>query len=122
MARDVRKLKVFHDADELVAPVYRMTRTLPPEERFALQAQLRRAAVSTVTNLVEGCSRRSTREYLRFVEISLGSASEARYLLDLMQRLYPTSEPAVRDGSLRYSRVIRSLQNLLTSLEHDQET
>jgi four helix bundle protein len=118
MARDVRKLKVFHEADELVVPVYRVTRSLPPEERFALQVQIRKAAVSTVTNLVEGCARRTTRDYLRFVEISLGSASETRYLLELIERLYPTADRTLRDCISRYGRVIRALQNLLTSLEH----
>jgi four helix bundle protein len=53
------------------------------------------------TNLVEGCTRRSTKDYLHFVEISLGSASEVRYLLRLAHRLGLMTSP---DDALLESR------------------
>lgn len=114
MARDHRKLKVFVLADELVLDVYRVTKAFPSEERFGLQSQVRRAAVSVPTNVVEGCARATQKDYLHFLTMALGSASEVRYLLGLARRLAIIDEKPLES---RYDELVRGLQGLLTSLE-----
>jgi four helix bundle protein len=87
MSRDFRKLRSFQLADDLLIQVYRLSAVFPPVERYALQGQLRRAALSAATNIVEGSARRTTREYLSFINIAAASATEARYLADVSRRL-----------------------------------
>jgi four helix bundle protein len=104
MARDPRKLRVFAVADALVIDVYRVTAAFPSEHRYELCSQLRRAAISTAANIVEGCARRTSREYVHSLNIATGSAAEAEYLLDVAFRLglVPTETHALM-GS-RYHR------------------
>ena len=116
MSRDHRKLRVFELADELAVELYRRTQGFPAEERYGLRAQMRRAAVSVPTNIVEGCARRSSRDYLHFLTISLASASEVRYLLSLSHRL--GFLPAAEHENLepRYGELVRGLQKLVDAL------
>ncbi len=85
--RDHKKLRAFELADECAVLIYGITKAFPKEELYGLASQMRRAAVSVASNLVEGSSRNSRVEYLRFLEIAYGSLRELGYQADLAQRL-----------------------------------
>ena len=85
--RDHTKLRAFELADALALLTYRQTKTFPSEERFGLTAQMRRAAVSIASNIVEGCARSTETEYLRFLEIAYNSSRELEYQSSLSVRL-----------------------------------
>jgi four helix bundle protein len=81
------KLEVWKLADELAFRVYKTTKNFPKEEIYGITSQIRRAALSIPTNIVEGYSRKGDKELARFVNISLGSMAEAKYLLYFSNRL-----------------------------------
>lgn len=70
------KLDVWQKAIQFADSVYNLTRGFPDEERFGLTSQMRRAAVSISSNIVEGSSRHSRDDYVRFLEIATGSVFE----------------------------------------------
>ena len=85
--RDHTKLRAFELADEVALLIYQVTAYFPKEELYGLTAQMRRAAVSVPSNIVEGCARNSQADYLRFLYIAFGSLRELHYQLGLSKRL-----------------------------------
>ncbi len=85
--RDHTKLRAFELADENTILVYQLTRKFPREELYGLTSQIRRAAVSVPSNIVEGCARDSQADYVRFLNMAFGSLKELHYQLNLSHRL-----------------------------------
>lgn len=77
LSNDVVLLK----ADEFAKKAYIATRDFPKEELFGITSQLRRAALSVPLNIIEGFARISRQDHRRFLEISLGSVKESKYLI-----------------------------------------
>jgi four helix bundle protein len=85
--RDYTKLRAFELADKLAIEIYRVTQSFPREEQFGLTSQMRRAAVSVASNIVEGRARHTEVEYIRFLDIAFGSVRELDYQISLATRL-----------------------------------
>ena len=117
MGRDHRKLVVFNLADQLVTDVYRVSGVFPQSERFGLQMQLRKAALSAACNIVEGSARHTTREYLNFLNIATGSAAEAAYLTDVSMRLGFLKRVDGEQVAASYAELIAKLNALMNSLD-----
>ena len=116
MSRDHRKLRVFHDAHALTIAIYKQTMNFPRDEWYGIRQQLRRAAVSVPTNIVEGSARGTTKDYCNFLIIALGSASELTYLVSLAFEL-ELMTPRSAQLSQQCDSVVRELQRLVTSVE-----
>ena len=114
--RDHTKLRAFELADETALLIYRVTQKFPREELYGLTSQMRRAAVSVPSNIVEGCARESQPEYLRFLEMAFGSLRELHYQLGLARRLGYTEEPGVSECDAKIVEAEKVLSALLRSM------
>ena len=77
------KTDVFAASKSFTLECYKITRSFPPDERFAMTQQIRRAALSVHLNIAEGCSRKSESERKRYFEIARGSVIEIDTALDI---------------------------------------
>ncbi len=110
--RDHTKLKAFQLADKLVLKVYKATKDFPSEEKFGLASQMRNAALSIPSNIVEGCARDSQSDYLRFLYIAFGSLRELHYQLGLSNRLgflNKKDSPIVEEKIVEAEKVLNGL-------------
>ena len=120
--RDHRNLRAFQLADELVIDLYRSTRTFPRDEMFGLTSQLRRAAVSIASNIVEGCARSSQADFVRFLDTAFASAREVEYQLSVAARLEylpPDAAQPLNDKIVETSKVIYGLRRSLRTSSTD---
>ncbi len=115
MARDHRRLRVFHEAHQLTIAIYKETKDFPRDEWFGLRAQIRRAATSIASNIVEGSARRGSAEYVNFLNIARGSAAEVAYLIELASELDFLSVPGRDRLTYACRQLIPQLQSLTNS-------
>ena len=118
--KDFRDLLVWQKAHQLVLVVYRATAGFPPEERFGLTSQLRRAAVSVPANIAEGCGRQGDNEFARFLGYAAGSASEVEYHLLLSRDLGLVDPQTHRELESRTTEVKRMLAALIGKVRADR--
>jgi four helix bundle protein len=117
--RDYHKLRTFELADQLALAIYKCTKSFPKEEMFGLTSQIRRAAVSAPSNIVEGCAKSSQADYSRFLEIAYGSVCEVEYQLSLAERLGYLDSLSSKETTSLANETGRVLNGLLRSLKSD---
>jgi four helix bundle protein len=114
--RDHNKLKAFELADDVVVLIYQATVRFPKEEVYGLTSQMRRAAVSVPSNIVEGSARKSQSEYLRFLEIAFSSLRELKYQYGLAFRLGYFKPQNSTECKLKIEETERVMAALIRSL------
>lgn len=85
-----RDLEIWKKGLEITFMVYDLTRTFPKEEIFCLTSQMRRAAISIPSNIAEGRSRRTRKDFCQFLSIALSSTSELETQLLIANKYYPS--------------------------------
>ena len=121
-----RKLLVWQKAMEFADAVYSVVKKLPPEERFALADQLRRAAISIPSNIAEGNGRAGNKDYAHFLAIARGSLYEVITQLDLAKRQgYISDTESLEVLADEISRMLTSMlkkYGALTSVKIGEES
>jgi four helix bundle protein len=118
--RDFRELVAWQKSRQLVCCVYELTESYPSHERFGLTVQTRRAAISISANLAEGCGRRGSREFARFVDIALGSLYEVESHLYLAIDLGFTDAKAATEALMMVGNLRRLSVRLSEQLHHQR--
>jgi len=119
MGKDYRRIKAWERCDAFALEVYKATRSFPRNELYGLTSQVRRAALSAPTNIVESCGRRTQRDYLLFLNRAETSLEEAGYLLDFAHRFgyLEEDEAAALAGQKR--EAARILTGLIARITRD---
>ena len=111
-----RDLRVWQQAMQLSADVYRVTTEFPKHELYGLTNQLRRASVSVPSNIAEGKGHRSDKEFVHFLYHARGSLLEVETQLQLASRLQYLSELQVAELLERSTAVASSLNALINAI------
>jgi four helix bundle protein len=120
---DHRDLVVWQKGMTLAANVYQLTSRFPQSEVFGLAAQMRRAAVSIVSNIAEGAGRRTTKDFIAFMHIARGSLAELETQILLAQRIglaVSTSDwiDRINEMGKLINGMVRSLQRKVNEGSH----
>ncbi len=116
--RTHKDLTVWQKAMELVVNIYKITNKLPKSEIFGLISQMQRSAVSIPSNIAEGAKREHKAEYIQFLSIANGSASELETQLLLAKQLYPEIDAEIETSLVLLDEILRMLYSLMKSLRH----
>ncbi len=95
--RDFKKLQIWQNGIHIVKAAYQLTNLLPVNEKFNLISQINRSAVSIPSNIAEGSSRKSEKDYYRFLEIALGSCFEIETQILILKELEIANQDLIND-------------------------
>jgi four helix bundle protein len=112
-----KDLEVWKKSVELVSSIYMVTKLFPKDEIYTLTNQMRRAAISIPSNIAEGRAKRTTREFIRYVDIAAGSAAELETQLIISEKLGYLDPKSTRPIFENIDCVGRMLNKLITGLE-----
>lgn len=116
--RNFRELIIWKDAIEIAKAIYQLSQSLPYSEKYGLMSQINRAAVSIPSNIAEGCSRTSEKDFKHFLEIAIGSAFELETQLIIICEIGYLKKSvvderliALRNLESKINAFIRSIKN-----------
>ncbi len=113
-----KELKVWQKAIDYCVEVYKYTASFPTEEKFGLISQLRRAAVSISSNIAEGSSRNSDKEFFHFLSISIGSSYESETQLIISNKLKYMNDTNFEEMTEKITEIQRMLNAFADTIKN----
>jgi four helix bundle protein len=114
--KSYKDLEIWKKSLILVKDIYKITKDFPKEELYVLTSQIKRAVISVPSNLAEGSNKGSTKEYIRFLNISLGSLSEVEAQLIISKELGFCNENDINNLLQNISELRKMFMGLVKSL------
>ena len=119
--KNYRDLIAWQKAMDLATIAYQVSKKLPRDELYGLTSQIRRAVVSIPSNIAEGHARRSTKEFLHYLSVALGSLAESETQFLLSVRLEYLTDADIADFIELGSEVGRIINGLINSLSQSND-
>lgn len=111
-----RDLKVWQKGMELCLLIYQSTEEFPDREKFGLTSQMRRCSVSIPSNIAEGYRRKSTKDYIRFLQITIGAIYELQTQTEISEKLKYLNREATIQINSKSNEIERMLSSLIQKL------
>lgn len=112
-----KNLNVWQESVELAVTCYEITAGFPRVEQFGLASQMRRAAISIASNIAEGAARTGSKEFVQFLYIALGSASELDTQIEIAKKIGLDNISELETLQLKVNGISRMLQGLIRSVK-----
>lgn len=110
-----RKLEIWIQSMDIVKEVYEVVASFPIDERFGLKSQMSRCAISVPSNIAEGSSRSSIKEFSHFLDIALGSSFELETQLIITQDLFQIDNESIIEKCQNLQRMITGFKQKINN-------
>ncbi len=114
--KNYKKLKIWQQGIQIVKNTYELTSKLPESEKFNLISQMNRASVSIPSNIAEGSSRNSDKDFRRFLQISLGSSFELDTQCEVVKDLYKGFDNEIEELQNIIDEECRMIQGFINKI------
>ena len=111
--RNFKELRIWQKGFEIAVKTYKLTETFPKEDKYGLSQQMNKCGISIPFNIAEASSRRSEKDYGRFIEIALGSSFELETQILIAEKLKKGNQ----DFLTELKQEISDQQKMLTGFQ-----
>jgi len=116
--KNFRDLQIWNRSHGLTLEIYRLTHSFPKTEIYGLVSQMCRSSSSIPTNIAEGCGRHTEKDFARFLDNAMGSASELEYQLILAYDLQYITQDAYEKTNAELTEIKRMLNAFIQKLRN----